>query len=113
MTPAVIVALIGLSFTILLTWGAAVAYAIRPEGRINLVFALREADKQAFAQTIEAMAREHNSAIGALAKFDENTQTQVENYQQNTERKIDELNRSMTAKSEKVFDKIDGKADKD
>ena len=102
LTPAVIVSLLAVGFSVLVTWAGVIIWAMRQEGRINLA-----------NERIDHFNDKLISAISALAKFDENTQSQVENYQQNTERKIDELGRNMSAKFEKVFDKLDQKVDKD
>jgi predicted PurR-regulated permease PerM len=102
LTPAVIVSLIAVGFSVLVTWAGVIIWAMRQEGRINLA-----------NERIDHFNDKLASSVAALAKFDENTQSQVENYQQNTERKIDELGRNMSAKFEKVFDKLDQKVDKD
>ena len=102
LTPAVIVSLIAVGFSVLVTWAGVIIWAMRQEGRINLA-----------NERIDHFNDKLTSSVTALAKFDENTQSQVENYQQNTERKIDELGRNMSAKFEKVFDKLDQNVDKD
>jgi hypothetical protein len=108
----IILSIIGLCFTILLAVFGGIVWAVRQEGRINLANRDIVSNKAFADQAIANISDKLANAIAALAKFDENTQDQVENYRQNTDKKIDELGKNMSAKFEKVFEKIDGKADK-
>ncbi|MDV6329885.1 hypothetical protein [Asticcacaulis sp. 201] len=91
----------GLVMTWLLTIAAAVIWAVRQEGRINLA-----------NEKIANLSDRLNTATAALARFDEATQAQVEEYRRHTDAKIDQLGASLSQKLERVFDKLDQKMDK-
>ncbi|HTN39801.1 MAG TPA: hypothetical protein VLZ84_01530 [Asticcacaulis sp.] len=88
-------------FTWIITLGGAVVWAVRQEGRINLA-----------NERIDGLKDKLTTAIDGLMKFNETSSEQVEAYRSHTDRKIDELGKSMSAKFDKVFDKLDKKADK-
>ncbi|ESQ83268.1 hypothetical protein AEAC466_13535 [Asticcacaulis sp. AC466] len=91
----------GLVMTWLLTIAGAVIWAVRQEGRINLA-----------NEKIANLSDRLNTATAALARFDETTQAQVEEYRRHTDAKIDQLGASLSQKLERVFDKLDQKMDK-
>lgn len=107
-----ILSIIGLAFTILLSVFGGIVWAVRQEGRINLANQAISSNKELADISIGNLSDKLSNAIAALAKFDENTQEQVEAYRRHTDSKIDELGKSMSLKFERVFEKIDGKADK-
>lgn len=65
-----------------------------------------------FGEAVRAVNDRLSDAITALAKFDENTQDEVKGYRLHTEAKIEALSKDISAKFERVFDKLDEKADK-
>ncbi len=108
----IIIALAALALTLFMTIAGVIIWSIRQEGRINLSNRDIESNRKASELADVHLSDRLADAIKALAKFDENTQTQVEEYRRHTDLKIDQLGNSLSAKFEKVFDKLDQKADK-
>jgi len=88
-------------FTWIVTLGGAVVWAVRQEGRINL----------ANSQIVNLDDKLRTTTKG-LTQGAETTQAQVEEWRRHTDAKIDALGISISAKFDKVFDKLDHKQDK-
>lgn len=112
MTVGTVISFCGLAGVWLLTIAGVIIWAVRQEGRINLANQKIEANAELNSERHKNLTDKLTTAIQALIKFDENTMEQMNSYKTHTDFKIEELGKAMSVKFEKVFDKLDNKADK-